>query len=162
VNRKREKRKEERGKANLELALSVPFLVLIIFAIADVHRWVNLHLTASRIAFEAARYAASLPNLEIATNSATVGNHGAVSGINQMQVYDRISQLVIRQNNAKPMSDPAVMTLTHTDGTAGGGDDNVVLVTVELPFSSFFSAIVPFNSVQATARRAYLFPVRAG
>ena len=81
----------ERGVAMLEFTLVAPLMALMIVATYDLGNALNQYLALSRVVYEGARYAATLPGLEVTKVSgvdASTPNHN--------KVRDRVIDLLQR------------------------------------------------------------------
>ena len=113
----------ERGVAMLEFTLVAPFLAMMIVATYDLGSALNQYLALTRVAYEGARYAATLPGLEVkATTSVDpdAPNHNLVR--------DRVNYLLSRAG-----FDSSVANV-ETENRA----NVTVRVTVVKSYNSFF------------------------
>src|SRR5689334_4871566 len=86
----RKSKENEKGATMLECAIVLPFLAFMIVATYDLGGALNQYLSLTRVVYEGARYAATLPGLE-------VGEYTVASGAqNQNQVRDRVVDLLRR------------------------------------------------------------------
>ncbi len=146
---KSRKNENEKGATFIECAIVVPFLAFMVIATYDLGGALNQYLSLTRVVYEGARYAATLPGLEL-------GEYIVVSGNaqNQNQVRDRVVDLLRRSG-----FDPSTFTLVKTSN-----DNNQwVSITVERPYESLFGF---FNNmpikVSATGPYLSLTPAPTG
>lgn len=133
-----------RGVATVELALVLPFLLILLFGIWEVGRLVQISQIVNNAAREGARKASTGINT-YSDVSTTVTNYLATAGITnlsglQIQVYN------VTQGNAGPSYDPSKAKQLDQ-----------LQVTVSLPFSNVQWALVnmlitdPNTQITATA-----------
>lgn len=116
----------------VEFAITLPLLVLLFFGVYDLGRWLQLYMSANRVAYEGVRFASSIPGLD----SSSFTN-----------VEDRIAVLI--QLNDLPDSTTMVGELP------GPGNNNTVTVRIAAPFEPVF---LPFEMrVKSMAVSPYLF-----
>ena len=80
--------RSQKGSVLVEFSLTMALLVLFLVGLVDLCLWLNSHLRATRFAYEAARYLASLPGLEEG-KSEVLGPAGVV----HQRAQDRIRKL---------------------------------------------------------------------
>ena len=142
----------ERGAAIVEGAAVLPFLVMMILATYDLGGALNQYLTLTRIVYEGARYAATLPGLETNHDNGDEpykiisGSQAGPIPMNQSLVRQRIVDLL-----GKSSFQWTSFTLIQT-----GNDQNIwVSITLEKPYESFFGF---FNNmpIRVSASGPYL------
>ncbi len=129
------RRDDETGTALIELALCIPLLVTMFVGIFELSSWLNQYLAVSRLAYEGARYASTVPALQDNSESSTVRD-----------VMNRIEHLKVQY------SLPATTTsqLTRTEGV-----ENSVLLTVSAPHQ--FTLLPMSSTVNVKVKMAYLY-----
>ena len=121
----------EKGSAMVELSISLPVLLLLMFGVVELSGFMLNHFKASRVAYEGARYLST---------SAGLSGSGA-------DVNERMAKLVSRYE--LPEGTETSYQLTQDPA-------NFIEVNVIVPFS--FSFVPMFDtSVRASARAAYLY-----
>ncbi|MCB0325453.1 MAG: pilus assembly protein [Bdellovibrionales bacterium] len=71
----------ERGNAMIEMAICLPFILIILMASVDLGRALNEYLTITRVVYEATRFGASVSQLEAGafeSNSTAPAGHQAI------------------------------------------------------------------------------------
>jgi Flp pilus assembly protein TadG len=122
----------EKGVAMLEFTIVAPLMVLMIVATYDLGNALNQYLVLSRVVYEGARYAATLPGLEVQTVSSVDANTP-----NHNKVRDRVVDLLKRAD-----FDPDGMVV-ETQNT----NNTWVKVTVTRQYQSIFGF---FNNMKIT------------
>ena len=149
----------QRGAALTELALVLPFLLFTVFGIVEIGRWLNSHLMASRIAFEAVRYAASYPGLD--DNQSTMSSSDAnctsiLAG--HCAVLTRVKWILNRYNAGSIRDIPSANISLEKRSTENVGVNNWVSVSIAIPYRPVFAWFMSHSQVTSAARAAYLFP----
>ena len=141
----------ESGQAMLEFAVVLPVLLITLMASLDVGRAMTNYLTLSQIAYEGARYAASLPGLEegnFHTSAPPPQNS------RQARVREMIFELVDQHNFDRQYFE--VETLYQLAAIENDVPINHVEVTVTGKYNPLFA--FPAIPVSVTATAPYLFP----
>lgn len=135
----------ERGAALLECTIILPFLVMMIAATYDLAGALNQYLTLTRIVYEGARFAATLPGLEL---------NGVHTAVNQDQHHNDIRKRVVNLL-VKQGFNPDEFSLISTENS----QNEWVTVSVEKKYTGQFrffdnmplrvSATGPYLSVSA-------------
>ncbi len=147
---------KEKGVALLELTLCVPFLLFLTFSVIDTTRYLNDYARVSQIAYEGARYGASLAELEEGTNLDGDGRWRPM----HRKLAERINSLLLRQNipavnlNGE-MSGSRLKTILV--GNDGAGLVKYVIVDLQVAHRSLFASIILGGSVRVRATAPYLF-----
>lgn len=151
--------KNEAGQAIFELSIILPLLTLMIISTVDVGRALTQYLTLTRITYEGARYAASLPGLE--ENDSNSGGFKAPSGFtepNQVNLHSRISKLL----DDNEFRQSGIIVSTEYSGKEANEAPhelltNSIRVSITVPFDAYFGAFKGL-SLNATSSGPYLFP----
>ena len=144
---------KQSGTSALEASLLIPVFILLIGAIVDIARWYNLHIQVSRIAYEGARYGASLNGLSEHNPgnednfSPNNYNHGVDS-----QIYTRID--ILRESRGIP-ADKFSSKAYRTSVPDTKGD--LVKVEIQMQFEPIFSVFFWNKNVKSRARAPYLY-----
>lgn len=159
------KRSFERGAAMAESALVIPILLLLIMGVVDFGRIINTHFAASRIAFEAARFAASVPQLEkgsfaiaVEASGSAVVVEGAPAG-NQLRVVTRLERLMRQLNAQRELVKQVTIRTGYQDdcaNKANSASNKAVHIDVEIPFKPLLP-LISVPQIKAHADSAYLF-----
>lgn len=159
------KRSSELGAVMAETALVIPILVLLIMGVVDFGRLLNTHFAASRIAFEAVRFAASVPQLEKGTFAIAVQasgtsavTEGAPAG-NQDRIVKRLERLMVQLNAQHELVGQVGIRTKYEDdcsNKASSSGNKAVHVDVEIPFKPLLP-LISISQVKAHADSAYLF-----
>ena len=139
--------RSSRGSACLELAITLPALVMIFMAVVDLGRAATDYLTVNRIIYEATRYAASCGSLEEGSYSGFVGvpkGHQAVR--------DRLLRLLERYG-----IDSKGITNITTELEQTPEKYLEVRVSLSLPFHSLFFDFAFLQNLGGQATGPYLF-----
>jgi Flp pilus assembly protein TadG len=135
----------EHGSVLVEYCAAMTLLLVMALVMIDFGRWLDLHVRASRLVYEAARYASSVPGLE-------EGTEGPVHD----RIQQRISQLLVNYGlNNENVSLSTDYEASATSVTAA----RTVSVKVDVRFVSLaggLTAALP-SLVRATADTPYLF-----
>lgn len=132
---------DEKGTTFIECAIVLPFLAFMVVATYDLGGALNQYLSLTRVVYEGARYAATLPGLELGEYTVVASN-----AQNQNHVRDRVVDLLRRSG-----FDPATFTVVRTKN-----DNNQwVSITLERPYQSMFGF---FNNmpIRVSASGPYL------
>ncbi|MCB0331898.1 MAG: pilus assembly protein [Bdellovibrionales bacterium] len=129
-------KRHESGTALVELALCIPLLVTMFVGIFELSAWLNQYLAVSRLAYEGARYASTVPALQDNSESSTARD-----------VMNRIEQLKVQYS----LPETTTSQLTRTDGS----EDNSVLLTVSAPHQ--FTLLPMSTTVNVKVKMAYLY-----
>jgi hypothetical protein len=135
----------EHGSVLVEYCAAMTLLLVMALMMIDFGRWLDLHVRASRLVYEAARYASGVPGLE-------EGTQGPVHD----RIRLRISQLLV---NYGLNSDSVSLSTDYEASATSATAPRTVSVKVDVRFVSLAggltAALPPF--VQATADTPYLF-----
>ncbi len=132
--------RDQRGVAFSEFIISVPFLMVMLFGIVNLGIGLNRYYTINRIAYEGVRYAASIPQLEVAQCATAAQLVGPPPLRAHSLIRDRINILLAR--NGISLSDLDA-TYLYTErvpvATLGVGfTRDQVVVRLEVPFNTLF------------------------
>ena len=116
--------KSEQGAALLECTIILPFLVMMIAATYDLAGALNQYLTLTRIVYEGARFAATLPGLEL---------NGVHTSVNQDQHHNDIRKRVVSLLEKQGFN-PAEFSVISTENS----QNEWVTVSVEKPYTGQF------------------------
>ena len=118
----------ERGTSFLELAICLPFIVILIIGTVELGRLMNDYMAVNRAVYDAARKFASMPGA-VATLSDTSGTVHS----NHQIVHDRI-RLLVERNGVDPGRINRIQTqVVEEDG------NNLVRVGVRIRFDLYFA-----------------------
>ena len=140
--------KKETGAQLIETALALPVILILLMGVVDIGRWLNSYYAVSRVAYESARYAASLAGLEEGENR--YGDHAATI---QGQVRVRTRDL-LELYGLDP--EQGHLDINYTAASLA----NSVAVTVQMPFEPMFPLMSFMQRVRGEANAPYLFPRR--
>jgi len=160
------------GAILIEFAIVFPVFFLTLLGLFDLAGWLNIHLYASRIVYEGARFAITVPQLEYGDFRGVINSEGdlldssvTVGGLtsspaspNQSRILLRIGRVVIQSNASKtPLSQVLVSGSYHNDCTNDPGSDlnRTITIGAEIPYSG--SIFIKNKPVKSTARATYLF-----
>ncbi len=140
---------EEQGNAILEMALVLPFILIIVAASVDLGRALNQYISVTRVVYEATRYAASVPSLETGTVQLTDSNIPAGHAAIQQRV-----RVLLQSTDALDFNDITKLETTLSDN-AGKLE---VHVDIDFAFNALFNEFTMLN-VQGSSRATgpYLF-----
>ena len=145
-----------RGAALIEAAITIPLLLLFLFSVIDFAGYLSQHVTASRLAYEGARYAATVPGLEIggvACSSYIQEGKALIHG----QVCERMKR-VFESSGLDYASGIGVFsrrTATSTD-ELGTVNQSVVEIEIFLPYRPLFLKVPLLSSAHVTIEAPYL------
>jgi Flp pilus assembly protein TadG len=161
---------KQRGAAFVELAVALPLLLTALMGVFDLGRWMSVHYTASRIAFEASRYAIALPGLErddfdISIDKA--GTFGATVPADPLASVDALSSsqstlarrmaLIVERQRTVSYDANSIRVFGGRKTSATANEDDVVEIQVEIPFEPMFPLVSKVvNRVRASVRASYL------
>ncbi|MFN8391969.1 MAG: TadE family protein [Bdellovibrionota bacterium] len=134
------KSNDQRGVAVLEFTLVAPLMAMMIIATYDLGSALNQYLALSRVVYEGARYAATLPGLEVTTVSSVDANTP-----NHNKVRDRVVDLLTRAGF------DAGSTVVQTENV----NNTWVKVTVVRKYQSIFGFFNDMN-IQVSASGPFL------
>lgn len=134
--------KQEDGAVLIETAVVVPLLIVLLLSVFDIGTMLCKHMEISRIAYEGARYAASLPGFDqrLANNSSF-----------EYKVREHMKQLyniygLKAEDSLVEMNYQTVSGVSH----------------ISIAFSTEYSALTPlFSSItqlRSQAKTPYLYP----
>ena len=132
-----------KGSVLLELSVSIPVLFMLLAGTVEIGRWLNSYYLATRITYEASRYASSVYGLEEGTKSGPV----------KASVVDRIKTLISRYE-VEGVSVSTAITLTRA--TKDVPSDEVTVSLVFPPPSPLFASIIAPN-LKTSATATYLY-----
>ena len=146
----------EHGTVLTEFIICAPFLFVMLMGIVDLGVSLNRQLAVNRIVYEAARFAASVP--EVAAGSAlSAAQASALSG--HTSIRNRVSTLLVRNGiNLATLSADYLTTEGICAASLGTSRDQV-RVTLKIPFQTNFNLLkdlLPTLSEQVSG--PYLFP----
>lgn len=128
------KLKEEKGAAMVEMALFLPILFTLMIGVIDICGWLQTHLLLNRAAYEAARYAAVIPQFSDSNRDRT-------------EIKNRFNRVVEQINLEKERLKGARLVW---DETPEQGPENSLLIRVrcnyEPQFLKFFNVLTEVNS----------------
>ena len=130
----------ERGIALTEFLVAFPFLFIVLIGIVDIGTARNQYFAVNRVAYEATRFAASVPVLEIASYDTATA---AAAAPGHQRVRERVNTLLTR-NGIDPANLPADFLTTArvpaaTLGTTFTRDQ--VEVRIQIPFDALFPLV---------------------
>ncbi len=141
---------KEFGAAMIETAISLPLLLFIAFELVNLGQAMHVRMAASRVAYEAARFGASLPSLEEGKGYVTNGEGQKSAQTVHLQLRTRLIKLLKEENNqTKLLSHPLTFT-TEREG-------NIVRITAKVQASSVYKGIIGMDSIQVSAEAPYLY-----
>ena len=143
----------ERGTIFTEFLLTVPFLVFVLAGIVDLGQTLNSYFMLNRIAYEACRYAASVPAFE----NGALGDPDGVPRPNQQKVKNRIDTMLSRFPDA--IGKNYTVSIQRVKNTAIGATRDQVRVTIRTEFQSNFPGVaLLFPTINTEVSGPYLFP----
>ncbi len=138
----------ERGHAFLEIAITLPFLLLLVSATVDLGRAANQYLNVRRVVYEGARYAVSHSALEMGYHD--TANRSLPQG--HYEVQNRVRFLLDRYG----VPGTSVSGLS-TELYKNANDQLEVRVRLQLSFEPFFEQFGSLRNLGAEATGPYLF-----
>lgn len=152
---------KERGVAITEFLITFPFLLIMLAGVVDLGIALNRYYTINRIAYEATRFAASIPGLEpgtYGTNAAAVGqSFTSPTAPGHLQLRARVDLLLTR-NGINPAQLPADYLSTERAAPAGATRDQVS-VRISIPFAALFPVVGDvLPNLRTRVSGPYLFP----
>ena len=154
--------RREQGAALLEAALCMPLLLVLVMGITDLGRYINTHLTASRLAYETSRFSAVVPELEKGTMVVDFNEFGVPAGAvqpNQTLIVHRVSRMVKQLNaRGKVIDQVHIAAFFRDDCTddANSPDNKAIRLEVEIPLTPLFP-LISKTSVKARSNSGYLY-----
>ncbi len=153
--------REERGVAITEFLVVFPFLLIMLAGVVDLGIALNRYYIINRVAYEATRYAASIPGLEDGTYADTASVVGAslVAPLKpaHLQLRARVDLLLARNG-----IDPAALPpdyLTTELATPTGLSRDQVSIRISIPFAALFPIVGDvLPSLSTKVSGPYLFP----
>ncbi len=115
-------RNDERGSVLFEYSIAFSFLIMATLATVDLGRWLDLHLRVSRLGYEAARYAASVPGLE-------PGLEGPIHDRVRLRIVEMIRNYGLRDEDV-------TLTTGHSFEPSPHTEANTVSIRIDAQFSS--------------------------
>ncbi len=155
--------KSQRGVAMTEFAIVMPLLLFFTFAVVDIARWVSAYNVVMRVAYEGARYAASVRDLSAGSAIVDPAGEDTIPSSAHGKVVTRMQTLLQEYYDEDTMK-TASMIVERMDPET----QNSVEVTLEMPFEAWsarligigiFVPIGSINTSKAVVRAPYLFPV---
>ena len=156
--------KSQIGSVYAETAMIIPLIMLLFFTTTDFARWLDMRYQCQRVAYEAARYGASLQsinkdkNLSLAagTPKNTIDNTTA-----QGQIYRRMELLMSKYKI--PMNANAAVDIAFSEDGSFGKNQNAgaprsIRVNVTIPFSSLSPMLSGLFSIKVSADAPHLYP----
>ncbi len=148
--------KSQKAVGLMESAIIIPVFILLTFAVFDIARWYNLHHQISRIAYEGARYGASISGLkphsfnseEESVNFYPNNKGEPIDG----QIYTRID--ILRDNRGL---DPVRFEVKAYRKDLNSDENDTVVVEVKFLNQPFFSLLNIYKDVKVIAEAPYLF-----
>ncbi len=149
--------RQQTGSSCLEAAIVIPILLLIIAGIVDFSRWFTMHMIVSRLSYETARYAATLPGLEVCS---TDNSSSQVCSTNSLHatLIERVGRML--DARGIPRSSVLVTSARQVEkdsstSAASGGQQSIVKVSIVAPFNGMFFSVL--NSVSSKVEAPYLY-----
>ncbi len=121
--------RRERGANLVELALILPFLLLLIAAIADFGRAFNSYIVINNAAREGARFGARVDHTDL-TDS-----------------YIDAAVIQEANNSGLDLTDPSVATITIEPAWNARPANTPMTVTVEYTMTTFFTGIIGLDKI---------------
>jgi Flp pilus assembly protein TadG len=155
-----EKAGTQSGVAIIEFMLVLPLLFFFSVAVVDMTRWIVTYIDTSRVAYEGARYAASVKDLSVAAAIVDPYGDDVIPSDAHGSVVTRM-QRVMTEQAMDPTS--VYLRVERTDADTS----NSVEVEVRVPFEPYASRFTPgtlmdslkgFTSCETIVRAPYLFP----
>lgn len=141
----------QRGQAILELAVVLPVLIFIFFSIIDIGQMINQYLSITEVAYEGARYGASLPGLP------PVPGQNDSSAQSCSKIRERVYEVLEDNGYLNPRSNCEVSVAYEPPDPANPqAAGHSVHVTVRVPFHPFLNLYSGVH-VTVTATAPYLF-----
>ena len=147
-------RNKMRGSACVEAAIVMPLLVMFMAGAMDFGRWFNDYMTVSRLAYEAARFGASLPELENCQN--TEEKVCADTEVNHMVLKERVLRMIaLKDSNRFVVGENGNVTIVTQKVASSSGNRTTLKVDIVVPFEPQFIKIL--TRVSSHVEAPYLF-----
>ena len=128
----------ERGIALTEFLVAFPFLFIVLIGIVDLGTALNQYFAVNRVAYEATRFAASVPVLEIASYDTATA---AAAAPGHQRIRERVNTLLTR-NGIDPADLPAdFLTTARLPAATLGFTRDQVEVRIQIPFDALFPLV---------------------
>ena len=150
---------EERGIALIEFMLVMPLLFFFSIAVVDMTRWVVAYTETSRVAYEGARYAASIKDLSDAPAIVDPYAEDVIPSELHGKVITRMQRIMTEQGME---INTTYIRLQRTDS----GTTNSIEIELRVAFEPYaarftpgglFGALQQFTSCHTIVRAPYLF-----
>ena len=141
TNEMKNKPNHEHGAIFYEFAISLPLLFFLMSGIFELGHFMNSHITASRVSYEGARFAAALPGLTDEQHTTDPLHYS---------VFTRMQELYTRYG----YHDSAVTVEINIDSVAS---QNHVVVSTKIQYSPIFYSVLDLTEIESTVRLVHLY-----